>query len=63
MFDWGESGGMENKALPGLCTVWENGRKNDWAQTFLIQVEVKNWVVTTKRIEIEYITSKAATAK
>lgn len=32
LFDW-QSGGIESKALPALCIVQEEGRKNDWAQT------------------------------
>lgn len=31
--------------------------------SLLIEVEVKNWKISAKRIEVEYVTSKAIAAK
>lgn len=39
--------------------MWEEGGK-DWAQTLFIQVQVQDGEVATKRLEIQYIASKAA---
>lgn len=45
LFGW-QSGGTESKAVPGLCIMQEEGRKNE--HRLLIQVQVRNWKVTIK---------------
>lgn len=54
--------GLESKALQGLSMMTEKAERMS-TDSLLIEVEVKNWKISAKRIEVEYVTSKAIAAK